>query len=507
MKLLLVDDEDFIRKGMCYTIPWEEHGLEVFEASNGMEALQISLQIRPDIVLTDISMPVMDGFELARKLNQSLPDTKVIILTAYDTTDNLKEAIDVQVNGFRSKNADSNEILNTVLKVKSEFEQERRHNEKLHQMQTIFNENQLLIKSTLIYRFLKKEISFSHFSKKCADLVVNLEHIPIALMLVQCNCSDEKYALGQFFQFFRDYSPLCFFAEHHVAVFILDTSKKPLDNDAMEQLLPSIQPLVFGNFIAVMSGIQSWQDLPPAFHLLQQTLSHCFWNTDLPYIITDPTAEFELTEKISPYEYEKNIMKSSFSGQAHELQLLFDEYYHFMKTNKASRQDFLDSALRLVIYASSLQKEDVNINEFERLIHESETAKEVLDLITSLFLPASYETAADFNMQIRAALDYMKKNFKEDLHLEDVAKIVYLSPGYFCRIFKKTTGYSFKEYLHRLRIEKAKELILQKDYKYYEIAEMVGYKNYKYFSSYFNKITGYSAREYRQISMEPPKPS
>lgn len=498
MKLLLVDDEDFIRKGMCYTIPWEEHNLEIFEATNGTEAFEIALQIRPDIVLTDISMPVMNGFELTRKLNQSLPDTKVIILTAYDTADNLKEAIDVQVSGFLVKNANSSEILDTVLKIKSDLEHKQKYNQKINQIQSIYNENQMLIKSTLVHRFLKKEVSFSHFSKKCSDLVVDLEHTPIALMLVQCSCSDEKYALGRFLQYFHEYSPLCFFTENHVAVFILDTSKTKLNAYAIENLLPSIQPLVFGNFIAVMSEIQSWQDLPPAFTLLQQTLSHCFWNTDSPYIMINPKEKFESNEKITPYEHEKIIMKSALFGQTSNLQILFDEYYTFMKTHKASREDFLDSALRLIIYVSSLQKEDININEFDRLIHEAETPQEVLQLVISLFIPSPTESGTDFNTQIKTAINYMKKHYTEDLHLEDVAKIVYLSPGYFCRRFKKTTGYSFKEYLHQLRIETAKDLILQTDYKYYEIAEMVGYKNYKYFSSYFNKITGYSAREYRQ---------
>lgn len=502
MKLLLVDDEDFIRKGMCYTIPWDEYNLEVFEASNGLEALDIALQIRPDVVLTDISMPIMNGFELARRLNQSLPDTKVIILSAYDTPDNLKEAIDVQVSGFLVKSANDQEILNTVLKIKSELEQKRQHSKKLNQIQNIYNENQMLIKSTLIYRFLKREISFSYFSRKCSDLVVSLEHVPIALMLVQCDYSDEKYAIGQFLQYFRNYSPLCFFIENHIAVLILDTTKNPLNTHAMEQLLPSIQPFVFGNFIAIMSEIQSWQDLPLAFKLLQQTLSHCFWNSNLPYILTNPTEEFNTLEKITPYEFEKAIMKAAFSGNLSKLQILFKDYYAFMKTHKAQRQDFLDSALRLIIYASSIHKEEVNINEFERLIHEAETPHEVLDLVTSLFLPSPAEKESDYNIQIQDVLAYMKKNFTEDLHLEDVAKIVYLSPGYFCRIFKKATGYSFKEYLHQLRIEKAKELILHTDYKYYEIAEMVGYKNYKYFSSYFNKITGYSAREYRHKNSE-----
>lgn len=495
MKILLVDDEDFIRKGMCYTIPWENYGLEVSEASNGAEALEIALRTQPDIVLTDISMPVMDGFELTRRLNQTLPDTKVLILTAYDTLDNLKEAIDVQVSGFLVKNADSQEILDAVLKLKGEIEEEHKRQKKMQQVQEIFNENQMLIKSTLIYRFLKKEISTSHFARKCMDLSINLNQVPVALVLIQCSFTEEKYALGQLITNFREYAPLCFFAENHVAVLILNTSAKSFTSSDMDQILPAIQPFVFGNFIAVMTGIQAYEDLPPAFQILQQILSHCFWNTEVPYTMTTPNEAFESVEKLTPYDYEKNIMKTLVTGKSEQVTILLNEYYNFMKTHRARRQDLLDSALRLIIFASSVRKDEININEYDRLIHEAETPQEILELISSLFLPAPSEK--DSASQIQAAIDYMKENFQEDLHLEDVAKVVYLSPGYFCRLFKKVTGYSFKEYFHMLRIEKAKELIDHTDYKYYTIAEKVGYKNYKYFSSYFSKIAGCSAREYR----------
>lgn len=124
-KLLLVDDEDFIRQGMRYAIPWEDYDIEVTEASNGQEALDIALRIKPDIVLTDIQMPVMNGLELAKQLQTALPDTHVIILTAYGNTDNLIHAIDVKVSGFIVKSADSQKILDSVLKEQKELNKKR----------------------------------------------------------------------------------------------------------------------------------------------------------------------------------------------------------------------------------------------------------------------------------------------------------------------------------------------------------------------------------------------
>ncbi len=494
-KILLVDDEDFIRQGMRCTIPWEENDLEVLEASNGQEALELALEHRPDIVLADIQMPLMGGLELAKRLGVLLPQTKVIILTAYGNTDNLMSAIDVKVSGFLVKSADSKKILDTVLKVKRELDVQKTQAQKLNQIQGIFNENQTLIKSTLVSRFLNNQISFSHFSKKGAQLDIKLQHSPLGLAIIKCNCSDEKYILGQFLQHFQEYSPICFFSQPKTLTILLDASQKPLTAPLLEQILPNLTPLILGNFIAVMCPIQSYEELPMAFKILLDTLEHCFWNTARPYTMLTPQVQISPQSPLEPYNYERAIIKAIMGKNPSDISIAFSSYYQYMKTHQATRQAFLDSVLRLLVLISSMLEEDVDIKKMKELILETETPEETLDLVSSLTTPIPH--GSSFHSQISSALNYMQEHFTQDLYLEDVAKAVYLSPGYLCRIFKSETGYSFKEYLHKLRIEKAQQLIRETDHKYYEIAELVGYKNYKYFSSYFSKITGCSAKEYR----------
>lgn len=104
------------------------------------------------------------------------------------------------------------------------------------------------------------------------------------------------------------------------------------------------------------------------------------------------------------------------------------------------------------------------------------------------------------------ALSYINLHYDEDIMLNDVAQAISLSAGYLSRVFKSETGYSFKEYIHRVRIEKAKELIASTNMKYYEIAEKVGYKEYKYFATYFNKLCGCSAKEYRNKCLKDTMP-
>lgn len=498
-KLLLVDDEDFIRQGMRYAIPWEDYDIEVTEASNGQEALDIALRIKPDIVLTDIQMPVMNGLELAKQLQTTLPDTHVIILTAYGNTDNLIHAIDVKVSGFIVKSADSQKILDSVLKEQQELNKKKMHSEKLHQIQDIYNENQLLIKSTLLSRYLTNQTSYSHFAKKAERLGMRIDHTPFCLAVLKCNCSDEKRAISQFLYAFQEYSPICYMAQDNVAVLLLDLQTHIFSESSLEQIFPGIQPFIFGNFFTAMAPVASFDELPMAYRILMHSLENCFWNTGSPYTLLSTDTPIVSDRVLDPYPYESNIMRTIFHGSADSVSSAFDEYFAYMKEQQASRNYFLDSVLRLIVFISSVSEDAISVSQLKEITEETETPEEILELVKSLTLPVP--SAASSNTQIETAITYMKAHFSGDLYLDDVAKAVFLSPGYLCRIFKSETGYSFKEYLHKLRIEKAQQLILDTDYKYYEIAEMVGYKNYKYFSSYFNKITGCSAKEYRQANL------
>ena len=115
IKLLIADDEPFIRKGIRTAIAWQEHNIEVVgEASNGKDALQLALQLEPDIILADIQMPVLTGLELAKQVHILLPQTRVIILSAYGSTENLTSAIETKVSRFVLKNASCSDILDNV---------------------------------------------------------------------------------------------------------------------------------------------------------------------------------------------------------------------------------------------------------------------------------------------------------------------------------------------------------------------------------------------------------
>ncbi len=497
IKILIVDDEDYIRQGMRYTIPWEDYGMEITaEASNGAEALKLAIHLKPDIILADIQMPVMNGLKLASELGTLMPEIKVIILTAFGSTENLTNAIDVKVSAFLLKSADSKKILETVLNVKKEIETEREQSKKIEQLKNIYDENRHLIKATLLSRFILKQIPFSDFSRKAEKVDLDITGDSFSIVLIKCNYYNEKLAIGSFIHSFREYQPFAFFIQDQLTVILLRTNIHTLTKNEMDELLPGILPLTFGNCIVVMNQVSSYEDFPLVYPIMMQALEHCFWNSEALYTLLSPADKIVTESAVNTYSLESELIAHIISQNVSAINASLADYYSYMSQRKVSRQLFIDSICRLVILISAVSEEDIDILKINELIDELETPGEIIDLVASLTIPAS---GASTHSQINAALRYINEHYTEDLYLEDVAKAVYLSPGYLSRIFKGETGCSFKEYIHKLKILKAQQLICQTSLKYYEIAEKVGYKNYKYFSSYFNKISGCSAKEYRVL--------
>lgn len=496
VKLLIADDEPFIRKGIRTTIPWKEHNIEVVgEASNGMEALQTALRLKPDIVMADIQMPVMSGLELARQLSELLPHTKVIILSAYGSTDNLTSAIETKVSRFVLKNASCTDILDNVLAVCREIEQEWENNNTYEHLHNVYNENQQLIMFTIVIRYLTRQMPLSEFQSKIQKEKICLDGPCYAMLSAQCFSSDDWQAITAFKIAFSEYRPFAFFMKDNELVMLLNTGREGISAQELRQILPEIKPYISLNQLVLMNLIESVAELPLAYTGVRNCLDFCFWNTEHDFTMITPayTLRNEETGKLPGRE--KEVISSILYGNSKSIENALGQYYDFCRNSPISKGAFLDSVRRLILLISSIRSEDVDVDSSVQYLHELETPYEIMQYLESLAMP---NVPVRSQMpQITDALDYINLHYDEDLLLNDVARKIGLSAGYLSRIFKSETGYSFKEYVHHVRIEKAKELIVSTNLKYYEIAEKTGYKEYKYFAAYFNKLCGCSAKEYR----------
>ena len=494
--LLIADDEAFIRQGIRTIIPWADHEIEVIgEASNGKEALNLAIQLKPDIVLADIEMPVMNGLELARQLNTLLPDTRVLILSAYGNTENFTHAIEAKVSRFVLKNADSADILNNVLEVSQEILESRESYHAYLDLNNIYTENQFLIKSTLLSRYLSRQLSVKDFTSKAEKLNMDFSGPCFAMVLAECSASNDWLTIHAFKNAFSTFRPFAFFITDYQLAMILNCHPGDINKTLMDSVLSELKPYVQGNQLAVLNQIDAFLEFPIAFDSLKNCLDYCFWNTDDEYTLITPAYHLHVTATHNLPQYEKAIVSALLSNQTASIDAAINQYEAYCREQPVSKSIFLESVNRLILLMSAIVSEDSGMEQMTDYVLGLETPFDILEALKSLVRP---KNAPKIQMpQVTEALSYIDRNYHNDIRLEDVAKEIHLSVGYLSRIFKQETGYSFKEWINRVRIEKAKELIISTDLRYYEVAERVGYKDYKYFAAYFNKFCGCSAKEFK----------
>ena len=125
-KVLLVDDEEEVRNAIEQRISWEELGFEVIgKAQNGVKAMEIAEKLQPDVVITDIKMPYMNGLELARNLKEENPGVRILILTGFDEFEYAKEAVHLEIEEYILKPVNANELSECLKRLKNVLDKER----------------------------------------------------------------------------------------------------------------------------------------------------------------------------------------------------------------------------------------------------------------------------------------------------------------------------------------------------------------------------------------------
>ena len=184
IKIFIVDDEPIIRQGLRTTIKWSKYDIEVVgEASNGADAYKKIIELSPDIVLTDIRMPLLDGIELIRLLREIALPVKIVILTAYEEISYYSKAIELGVHNFILKNACSDEILSTVLKVRDQVIKEKNQQQEYTQEKGLLLDNLYLIQTNYIKSILSGQESADQLVEKSAQLRLPLNGPSYALIM------------------------------------------------------------------------------------------------------------------------------------------------------------------------------------------------------------------------------------------------------------------------------------------------------------------------------------
>lgn len=534
VKVFLVEDEIVMREGIKNNIKWEQEGLEfVGEASDGELAYPLIQKTRPDILITDIKMPFMDGLELSRLVKHEMPDVKIIILSGYDEFEYAKEAISIGITDYLVKPIAGAKLLEAVKKVSRIVQEEQQQKQFLQKFEKERLENTQLARQKLFQSMASGKQSVSELLKEGRevglDLVANRYNIVLLQIFADGEVggySEEQNAAAQQIESMTDSMPEVLMMELGLegwAFIIKEIREEEKLEKTLDEFLVKLQ-----NTIAAYDGIEFFAGVGKAVERLSE-ISRCFEDANKAFSYRylkkrnqvvysgaeteGPSVDEEL--KLSALNLEKLdrriIERFLKTGLKSEVVHFIDEYFASLGERNVQSllfRQYVTMDMYFVTVAM-LEQFGYNSSELVERCGDFQTMIVVFSTVeqTKSYLKNILETAIElrekasrkkYSSLLKDARNYIEQNYdNEDISLNTVAASVNLSPNHFSTIFSQETGHTFIEFLTSVRMEKAKELLRGSSMKTAEIAYAVGYKDPHYFSYLFKKTQECTPREFR----------
>ncbi len=519
MKLLIADDELLTREGLASSIDWESLGIhQIFQADDGIRALHIAKLQEPDIILSDVRMPRMNGIEMVEKLSAILPDTSIIFMSGYSDKEYLKAAIKLKAIDYVEKPLNPEEVKATVLEAINRRQQvlRSRQNEDLLSLETASNLALLLTKpykdNSDKIEALTEALSFQLTPESTfVTYIVKLRtEEPISVLI-----KDVRDKLNVFLKNFHMCSLYIRMHSVHHVFHIIGRETAPsattLSTIGMffkEQFEPfgfyvmSQGDVVRGitkayqSYASAVVALQSSFFFPSGSLLTNEDVSHYTFTFDGAAGMEDDAGAFADALEEKDLESCLTFLDSLYQRYGKNYRLLpnqiKDVYYKLFNTLNDCRQKW------------KLSEDSADVDSRESIIEYLENCFTYEELHQSLIsrtrlLFQQLDSYVPEDNTIFMIKDYIAKNYGSDLlSIKEISDHVKLSASYVCTYFKTQTGQTLNQYLTEYRMEKAMRLLEDVRYQIADISAKVGYSNGNYFSKSFKKFTGLTPSKYRE---------
>lgn len=512
-KVLIVDDERMIREGMKKVIPWEELEVsQVLTAASGLEALSIIEQELPDILITDISMSEMTGLQLIEKVLEILPELRILVLTGYDSFEYARECLRLRVQDFLLKPIDENALSDCIRKQIAYLkeQEQRRISENIH-LRTDGITAQIELEKAM------RDLVHGRNKEQAVRVIetdFNLRRDMELMVAVLTPEQDIGHAKQDRLLRLRQ--------THNICLSFIDSkglgitfSDEVDDNmlivlyvqkcgsegaNVISDLLGILKDefgraprAAIGNEVIGFENIRmSYQD---AMYLLQTD------EMDIHQILQTQNVLKRTHMFQEVYEELKSEMCANISDFPYVMRV-FDAFCMASKSYNLSETSVRKCCFELIVsvyYAYIAAGGSVKGQKLESLMESLNGAdRSVCQELGKQYLTKMLGgEEKDVHEIVGKAKRYINSHLSEDLSVANIAEILFVSPNYFSRLFKKVTGQGCNEYIVRKRIEKACLLLETTNFNTGKIAGMVGYNDTNYFSMTFKKHCGVSPTRYR----------
>lgn len=532
LKIFLVEDEFVVREGIK-KIDWAAHGYEFCgDASDGELALPLIKKLKPDIVITDIKMPFMDGLELSRHIHKDFPNIEIIILSGYEEFGYAKEAISIGVSKYLSKPISANELIAEIDSLKDSIEEKRRESEISERYKKEMEEESINNRIMFFNSLVKGNGTVSELIARGEELEIDLQASAFSIVLCNISRDDESdkiayesdllkaiYELAEW----TDKKEFYFFDRDLEGQAILYTA------DSVEELEAMIKQYT-DEFIAIVSKYSSLKyyagigesvrrisEIPQSYTSASAGYAHRFfdknsnviyWNSKNDYIISDTDETDDELSTIDTGVIDRNRVALFLkTGELSEIDYFINEF-HARIGDSAAKSNLFRQYLAMDIYftvtefVGNLGLDKSEIEQIKPSLLTSDNLDGVREYGKRIIIEAIKLRDSISKNKYKDVVDdvikFVSDNYSdESLSLNMIAEHIGFSPNHLSMIFSQQMGMTLSKYLIDYRIEKAKEALKCTSLKSSEIAIEVGYKDPHYFSYMFKKITGITPTQYR----------
>lgn len=511
IKLLVADDEHNIRKGLMNYIEWESLGIEIVgEAVNGEQALSKCIELKPDIVITDIKMPKCDGLQFAKKIKEIYPDTIIIIMSGFEDLKYYKDAISIGVFEYLNKPVSLDTLMLCVSKAKEQV-----LSKQIDQVAStnILDDQISIARLSLVHHLCTSKntpielinnlqlIGFPSSSHYCFSLIKYIlpENVDFLsnfdIDIIRWNVSQiaEKVATSYENIYIDEISPETF-------IVFLGGDKDICAQDAKTasaNLLNDITRLTSCKTLYALSEVfDSLKHVQKQYEKLSGIVNNCFWLTDEQnYIINHMHDTNVVNLNTNIFLSSENDLIQNFINNKEWDQELCERYLSNAEDLKITEHEFKFSLKRLISIKYS--SNDDTLRRFFDAVNAYSNGQSLVQWADDKLFTTTENNDTSYDITDKLN-NFISNNYSNKITLSSMAREHYISANYLGKLIKEQTGLYFHEHLHQYRLKMAAQLLSNTDMQIIHISESVGYTNYKYFSLCFLKQFGCSSRDYRK---------
>ena len=543
LKIFLAEDEVVVRETIKRMIPWEELGFElVGEAADGEMALPLLIRQQPDLLITDIKMPFMDGLTLARLAKKEIPGLKVVILSGYDDFNYAKQAIGIGVEDYLLKPITKNALIERLSEIRSRYEHEKTQKEYYEKFQREMQAYEKNSSRDFFEALVGGSMDMMEVYKRAEKLGLDIVAEAYNVLIFTMNCDEdfsgqrdeysswEAESLELLENFFAGHSSAMLFRSNIFSYGVLLKGQRETIEENTRACVDEIRKILSRQdgrrewFLAVGQSVDRLSQIQKSYHTASRAFSQRYlYDENILYYdemetMEHPGGQAETEDNAYLQKVDVNALNPAIlqkflsNGLQEETENFVKDYFYAIGQEPMESLVFRNYVILNVRFSviSFIKGLGCDTNEMESADTEevlAESGKNMESAIAyakkmiSQAIEIRDQNSGNKNRSIlKTAVDFIDSHYMdEEISLNTVANVANVSSNHFSALFSQNMGQTFIEYLTSLRMNKAKELLRCTGMRSSEIAGEIGYKDAHYFSYLFKKTQGMTPSDYRKV--------